>query len=83
MKGLGKCLSTFRGAAIVRSANGGRDRFVAEDMSSIQRRLKREEAGLKSDVNDLEKKHTYLETTFSNAQDGLNAILRGGASGGQ
>ena len=57
-------------------------RFVAEDMSSIQRRLKKEEAGLKSDVKDLEKKHTYLETTFSNAQDGLNAILKGGASGG-
>ena len=51
-------------------------------MSSIQRRLKKEEAGLKSDVKDLEKKHTYLETTFSNAQDGLNAILKGGASGG-
>ncbi|KAF8542124.1 Prefoldin [Trichophaea hybrida] len=52
--------------------------FVQEDITNIQRRLAKEEAGLKGDIKDLEKKHTYLETTYLNAQGGLNAILKGG-----
>jgi prefoldin subunit 1 len=52
-------------------------RFVQEDITNVQRRLAKEEATLKGDIKDLEKKFTYLETTYVNAQGGLNAILKG------
>jgi prefoldin subunit 1 len=46
-------------------------------MPAIKARLAKEEQSLKGDIKDLEKKYTYLETTFVNAQQNLDAILKG------
>ncbi|KAA8893003.1 Prefoldin [Sphaerosporella brunnea] len=51
--------------------------FVLEPITSIKARLENEEKTLKNDIKDLEKKYNYLETTFVNAQQNLDAILRG------
>jgi len=54
--------------------------FVHREMPEVKARLEREGKGLTGDVGDLEKKMRYLETTYVNARDGLEAILNGGRS---
>ena len=44
-------------------------------MSAVKTRLAEEEKGLGGDIKDLEKKYQYLDTTFTKAQENLNAIL--------
>lgn len=50
-------------------------RFVMEDLDSVLTRLDNEKKGAEGDIRDLQKKFTYLETTFEKAQDNLNQIL--------
>jgi prefoldin subunit 1 len=52
--------------------------FVHREMPQVRARLDKEEKGLKGDVANLEKKMHYLETTYVNAREGLDAILKGG-----
>lgn len=44
----------------------------------MQKRIAKEEEGLKKDTEDLKKKHTYLETTFEKTQEHMKSILSGG-----
>ncbi|PUU82375.1 Prefoldin [Tuber borchii] len=49
--------------------------FVMEDLDSVLTRLDNEKKSAEGDIRDLQKKFTYLETTFEKAQDNLNQIL--------
>ncbi|CUS12699.1 unnamed protein product [Tuber aestivum] len=49
--------------------------FVMEDLDSVLTRLDNEKKSAEGDIKDLQKKFTYLETTFEKAQDNLNQIL--------
>lgn len=46
-----------------------------ETMDDVHKRIEAEEKGLQGDIKDLEKKYTYLETTFQKSQEHLNRIL--------
>jgi len=50
-------------------------RFVMEGLDSVLTRLDNEKKSAEGDISDLQKKLTYLETTFEKAQDNLNQIL--------
>ena len=47
-------------------------------MSTINKRLSNESAGLKKDIADLEKRLHYLETTFKNSREHIDKILQTG-----
>ena len=49
-----------------------------EDLDSVLTRLENEKRSAEGDIKDLQKKFTYLETTFEKAQDNLNQILSRG-----
>jgi len=46
-----------------------------EGLDSVLTRLDNEKKSAEGDISDLQKKLTYLETTFEKAQDNLNQIL--------
>jgi prefoldin subunit 1 len=51
------------------------NRFVLEDLGTVQKRLDSERKSAEGDIKDLQKKYTYLETTFEKTQENLNQIL--------
>ncbi|KAI5780545.1 Prefoldin [Geopyxis carbonaria] len=52
--------------------------FVMEGMEDVQKRIGNEEKELKGGISALEKKFTYLETTFQKTQEHLDQILNRG-----
>lgn len=53
-------------------------RFVASPTSDVKTRLSKESEDLKSDVVNLEKKLHYLETTYKNSREHLDAVFKNG-----
>lgn len=53
-------------------------RFVASPTSDVKIRLSKESNDLKADVVNLEKKLHYLETTYKNSRDHLDAVFKNG-----
>lgn len=53
-------------------------RFVLSPTADVERRLSSEAAELKSDINKLEKRLHYLETTHKNSRDNIDQILKSG-----
>jgi len=53
-------------------------RFVLSPTADVERRLSSEAAELKSDINKLEKRLHYLETTHKNSRDNIDQILQSG-----
>ncbi|KAF1357055.1 Prefoldin [Delphinella strobiligena] len=52
--------------------------FVASPPIDVKIRIAKESEGIKKDVDNLQKKLDYLETTFKNSKDHLEAIFKNG-----
>lgn len=65
-------------AAHPRSMSDRRCRFVASPPTDVKTRIAKESADLKKDVENLEKKLNYLETTLKNSKEHLDAIFKNG-----
>lgn len=55
-----------------------RNRFVASPPSDVKTRLVKESDALKKDMENLEKKLHYLETTYKNSREHLEAVFKNG-----
>jgi prefoldin subunit 1 len=53
-------------------------RFVASPIANVDKRLTSESGTLKTDITNLEKKLTYLETTHKNSLDHIEQIFKTG-----
>ena len=53
-------------------------RFVLSPRAHVEKRLSSEAGDLKSDINNLEKRLHYLETTHKNSRDNIDQILNSG-----
>lgn len=53
-------------------------RFVASPKSDVKVRLTKEGETIKKDMEGLEKKMHYLETTYKNSKDHLDAVFKNG-----
>jgi prefoldin subunit 1 len=53
-------------------------RFVLSPTADVESRLSSEAGELKSDINKLEKRLHYLETTHKNSRDNIDQILKSG-----
>lgn len=55
-----------------------RDRFVFSPTSEVDQRLNKETSDLKADVENLNKKLHYLETTHKNSKEHMEQIFKSG-----
>jgi prefoldin subunit 1 len=56
-------------------------RFVSSPIAETNRRLSKETAALRTEVQDLGKKLHYLETTHKNSREHIDQIFSGGGRG--
>ena len=55
-----------------------RDRFVFSPTSEVDQRLKKETGEFQADVENLNKRLHYLETTHKNSKDHMEQIFKSG-----
>lgn len=58
--------------------NVARHRFVFSPTAEVDQRLKKETAELKTDIESLNKKLHYLETTHKNSREHIDQIFKSG-----
>jgi prefoldin subunit 1 len=51
--------------------------FVCTPIPDVQKRLSAEEAALKAEMSNLDKKEDYLEKTYTNSKNSLEQVLKG------
>lgn len=53
-------------------------RFIAQPTASVNTRLAKEKKDLHAKLDNLDKKYTFLETTFKNSQEHLDRVFKNG-----